>query len=199
MKARRRAMKLRCARGQSMIEFALILPLAIALVLGVVEISYYLLDQHIVTKLTREGSNLISRDASLLDARTALIGLSNGPVNFNNGNSRVIFSVIKRGATVGTPNYNQNVLYQRHSYGSYAASSVITTAGSGSFGGPPDYIAAGADTNTGLRVTSLPANLLTVPGSMIYVTEIYSRHNLITPFNNFGFAAPQTLRSIAYF
>ena len=36
--------------------------------LGVVETSYGLLDQHVVTKLTREGSNLISRDTSLQDA-----------------------------------------------------------------------------------------------------------------------------------
>src|SRR5438046_3007987 len=90
------------SRGQSLIEVALILPLVVALVLGVVEVGYALLDEHIVTKLTREGSNMISRDASLQDARTALINMSSGAVNFNNGNSRMILSVIKRGGTAGT-------------------------------------------------------------------------------------------------
>ena len=34
---------------------------------------------------------------------------------------------------------------------------------------------------------------------MVYVTEIYSPHTLITPFNAFGFSLPQSLYSIAYF
>ena len=50
------------------------------LVLGVVEVSYALLDQHVVTKLTREGSNLISRDTSLQDAATAMRSMSSRPV-----------------------------------------------------------------------------------------------------------------------
>ena len=187
------------SRGQSLIEVALILPLVVALVLGVVEVGYALLDEHIVTKLTREGSNMISRDASLQDARTALINMSSGAVNFSNGNSRMILSVIKRGGTAGTANFNQVFLYARHEYGSFAASSVLTTAGSPSFGGPPDYVAPGADSNANLRVTNLPANLLTVPGNMIYLTEIYSRHTLITPLSNLGINVPQTMRSIAYF
>jgi len=41
--------------GQSMVEFAIILPLLLVVVLGIVEVSYALMDQHLVTKLTREG------------------------------------------------------------------------------------------------------------------------------------------------
>ena len=55
-------------RGQTLLEFALCLPLVLVLALGVIEVSYALLDQHVVTKLSREGANLISRDSSLLDA-----------------------------------------------------------------------------------------------------------------------------------
>ena len=40
-------------RGQSVIEFAIMLPLLLVVVLGVVEVSYALMDQHVVTKLTR--------------------------------------------------------------------------------------------------------------------------------------------------
>ena len=60
------------ASGQSLVEFAIILPLVLLIVLGVVEVGYALLDQHVVTKLTREGSNLISRDTTLQDAATAM-------------------------------------------------------------------------------------------------------------------------------
>jgi len=185
--------------GQSLIEMALILPLCVVLVLGVIEVGYALMDEHIVTKLAREGSNMISRDTSLMDARSALITMSSGPVNFNSANSTVILSVIKMGATLGTANFNQVFIYQRHQYGGFATSSVLSTAGSPSFGGPPDYVAPNADNNANLRVTNLPANLLTVPGTMVYLCEIYSRHNLITPLNNFGITTPPTLKSIAYF
>ena len=123
------------ARGQAMVEFALVLPLCCVLGLGVVEVSYALLDQHVVTKLTREGSNLISRDTTLQDAATALKNMGSNPVDFTTS-STVIFSVIKR---VGTT------------------------------------------------------------GGMLYVTEVFTKHTLITPFDKFGIVVPSTLYSIAYF
>ena len=70
--------------------------------------------------------------------------------------------------------------------------------GGGSFGGAPDYQAANSDNDANLQVTNLPANLI-VPGGLLYVTEIYSRHPLITPFDRFGVTVPNTLYSIAYF
>ena len=78
--------------GQSIVEFAMVLPLILLMVLGVVEIGYALLHEHVVTKLAREGSNLISRDTSLTDAATAMQAMSSAPVNFST-NSRLIFSV----------------------------------------------------------------------------------------------------------
>ena len=114
---RQRLRKLAGSSGQSLVEFAVVLPLVLLIVLGVVEVAYALLDQQVVTKLTREGSNLISRDTSLQDATTAMRTISSRPVNFDNG-SRLIFSVLRRGATTGTANFNQIILYQRYEYGS---------------------------------------------------------------------------------
>ena len=48
-------------------------------------------------------------------------------------------------------------------------------------------------------MTNVPGNLVATPGDMIYVTELYTRHTLITPLNNFGVTLPTTLYSIAYF
>ena len=185
-----------CSSGQSIVEFAIILPLVLVLVLGVVEFSYELLDLHVVTKLTREGSNLISRDTGLVAAGTALASMSNQPVDFNNG-SRMIFSVIKTGVTTGTSNFGKQILYQRYEYGALSATSALSIAGAGSFPAP-DYQAVNADSNTGLQVTNLPASLVGT-GGMIYVTEIYTKHALITPWDRFGFKLPETLYSIAYF
>jgi hypothetical protein len=184
-------------RGQAMVELALALPLILLLLLGVIEVSYALLDQHVVTKLTREGSNLISRDATLQDAVVAMTKMGTRPVDFTKS-STVIFSVIKRVPTAGAANFNKDILYQRTSYGAFAATSKLSTRGSGSFGGSPDYQANNSDNDTNLQITNLPANLLTT-GGMLYVTEVFTKHTLITPFDKFGVAVPSTLYSIAYF
>ncbi|MCM3880163.1 MAG: pilus assembly protein [Vicinamibacterales bacterium] len=183
-------------RGQSLVEFALVLPFLMLVVLGVVEVGYVLLDQHVVTKMSREGSNLISRNTTLDDAVTAMKGMSTRPVNLD-ANSRLIFSVIKKVATVGTPNYNKEVLYQRHAYGSLSAASAIATRGGGAFSGP-DHSAPNSDSDTNLQVTNLPPGMVTL-GGMLYVTEIYTTHPLLTPLQRFGVTVPQTLYSVAYF
>ena len=184
--------------GQSVVEFALILPLLMVIVLGVAEFGFALLDEHVVTRLSREGSNLISRDTSLQDAATALTSMSSPPVNFAT-RSKLIFSVVRKVATTGSANYNMLVLYQRYELGSFSGTSQVTTLGAGSFGGAPDYQAANSDSDTGLRVTNLPVNLVLSKGGMIYITEIFTRHNRITPLDQFGVLVPQTLYSIAYF
>jgi Flp pilus assembly protein TadG len=185
-------------RGQSVVEFAIALPFVTLLALGLVELSAALLDQHVITRLAREGSNLISRDTSLQDAVTALRGMSTRPVNFDNGSSRVILSVVKNVATTGAANYNKPVLYQRVQYGALAAVSQLHTRGAGSFGSAPDYQAANSDNDTSLQVTNLPTGVLTL-GGMLYVTEIYSAHPVMTPLDNFGLHVPRQLYSIAYF
>ena len=185
-------------RGQSLVEFALVMPLALLIVLGLVEVGYALLDQQIVTKITREGSNLISRDTTLQAAGAAVTSMSSRPVNFST-TSKMIFSVIKKGAISGTANYDQLALYQRYEVGNGSGTSRLTMRGGGSFGGAPDYTAVNADTNSGLQITNLDPNLISARGGMIYVTEVFSRHPLITPLDRLGIVVPQTLYSIAYF
>jgi hypothetical protein len=189
---------LKDARGQSIIEFAVVLPLLLVVVLGVIEVSYALLDQHVVTKFTREGSNLISRDTSLADAAAAMKAMSGRPVDFNT-HSRLIFSVVRRGATTGSSNYDKDILYQRYEFGALAATSKLSTLGSGSYGPAPEYQANNPDGDTNLQVTNLSSGIVLTPGGTIYITEIYTTHDLITPFDKFGVTVPKTLYSIAYF
>ncbi len=108
-----RLSRLRSTEGQSIVEFAITLPLLLVICLGVVETAYALIDQHVVTKLAREGSNLISRDTSLERAVAVMSSMSTTPVNFNDGTSRVIFSVLMKGGTTGTSNLGQVILFQR--------------------------------------------------------------------------------------
>jgi hypothetical protein len=142
---------------------------------------------------------LISRDTTLETAAAVMTSMSARPVDFANG-SKVIFTVLKRGATTGTANYDKLVMYQRAEFGSFTgpAPSHVQSPG-GSFGGPPDYKAANSDTDAGLRVTGVPANLVTAPGGMVYITEIFTKRPRITPLQNFGVTVPDVLYSIAYF
>ena len=188
---------LRDSSGQSLIEAALMLPVLFLIVFGTIELGYALVDSHTVTRLTREGSNLISRNTTLYDAGVAVDGMRTGLVDFGS-NSKVIFSVIKRGGTTGTANYDQQVLYQRYEYGGLAATSRIVASG-GTFGPGPDYVAVNSDNDTSLRVTGVSPNLVTVRGGLVYVTEVFSQHPQITPVGNFGITVPQTLYSVAYF
>jgi hypothetical protein len=186
------------AAGQSLVEFTLVLPLLLVVVFGTIEVGYALVDQHVVTKLTREGSNLISRDVTLQDATTAMKTMRTRPVDFENG-SRLILSVIKKVATSGTPNYDKVILYQRYEYGTLPGASALHTKGPATFGGPPDYVAPNSDSNTNLQLVNAPASLVVVSGGMAYVTEIYTTHAPITPLDHFGITLPDTLYSIAYF
>ncbi|HZQ60494.1 MAG TPA: TadE family protein [Casimicrobiaceae bacterium] len=188
---------LRDTRGQTLVEFAMVLPLLIVVAFGVVEFGYMLLDQHVVTKMTREGSNLISRNTTLGDAATVMRNMSTRPVNFD-ANSKLIFSVIRNVSTVGAPNYNTPVLYERYEYGTLARYSTLNTRGPATFGNPPEYQAPNSDSNTNLQVTNLPANIISL-GGMLYVTEIYTQHPRLTPLQNFGITIPSVLYSIAYF
>jgi len=186
--------------GQSMVEMAMILPFVVMLVLGVIETSYALMDNHTVTRLSREGANLISRDSTLDDAYTAMRNMATLPVDFSS-RSKIIFSTVKRVSTTGSTNFGKDILYQWHVYGSGSvsgSSTLLSGAGAGSFGAGPEYFAANPDSNTALRITNLPADFQPT-GSTTYVAEVYSLHPLITPFDRFGVNIPSTLYSIAYF
>jgi hypothetical protein len=187
---------LRRDAGQSLIEFAMVLPLLILIVLGVVEVSYALLDMHVTTSFSREGSNLISRNTSLQDAVTALRQMTSRPLNLEDGSTRIILSVVRRIGTTGTANYNRDILYQRVQYGTLPASSRLS-GGGGAFGPAPDYQALDPNNDAGLRVGGLPVTLSL--GGTIYITEVFTRHTMLTPLSGFGVLLPDRLYSIAYF
>jgi len=114
--------------GQALCEFALTLPILMALVLGVIELGYALFQTQLVTSMAREGSNLIARQVTINDAEAALQTMS-GLVSFD-ANSTLILSVVRLG--VGGANNNVPIIVQRHSVGAFAASSVRTAVSCGS-------------------------------------------------------------------
>lgn len=184
--------------GQTLVEMAFVLPIILMVSLGLVEVSYAVLHQHVISRITREGANLISRDVTLLDASNALKTMSTTPVDFTDG-SQLVLSVLRKGNLVGTANFDKVVLYQRYSIGTIGAASTLTTAGVGAFGGQPDFTAFNSDTDANLRITNLPANVDITRGGLLYVAEVFTQHAPLTPLDKFGVTIPPTLKSIAYF
>ena len=64
-------------RGASMIEFALVLPLLLLLVFGIVEFSVALYDKAVITNASREGARkgVIFRSPALTDAQIAQVAI----------------------------------------------------------------------------------------------------------------------------
>jgi Flp pilus assembly protein TadG len=185
-------------KGQTMVEMAIVLPIIMMVSLGVIEVSYAVLHQHVISRITREGANLISRDVTLLDASNALKSMSTKPVDFTNG-SQLVLSVLRKGSAAGTANFDKVVLYQRYSIGTLGAASTLSTAGAGSFGGQPEFKAFNSDTDANLRITNLPANVDISRGGLLFVAEVFTQHTPLTPLDKFGVTVPPTLRSIAFF
>ena len=161
------------------------------------EFGYALYEDHIIISLAREGSNLISRQSTIQDAETALLAGVHPPINFNQ-NGRLIFSVVKLGT--GGANLNQPIITQRRIVGSLTGNSILGTPPTASYNGAPDYSAVNADNDAAIRVTgSLPNGLTLTAGQSVYITEIYTNHNLLTPAANFGVTLPTNLYASAYF
>ena len=178
--------------GQALCEFALTLPILMALVLGVIELGYALFQTQLITSMSREGSNLISRQVTIGDAEAALQTMS--PIVRFDTNSALILSVVKLG--VGGANKDVPIIVQRHSVGAFAANSVLGDPPQSEYEGSPDYTALDPDNDDSIRVSgTLPNGLTLTPGESVYVTEVFTQRTSIVPF----MPLPATLRASAYF
>ena len=178
--------------GQALCEFALTLPILMALVLGVIELGYALFQTQLITSMSREGSNLISRQVTIGDAEAALETMS--PIVRFDTNSALILSVVKLG--VGGDNKDVPIIVQRHSVGSFAGSSVLGDPPQSAYQGSPDYNAYNPDDDPSIRVSGvLPNGFTLTPGESVYVTEVFTQRTSIVPF----LPLPATLRAAAYF
>ena len=158
-----------------------------------------ILHQHVISRITREGANLISRDVALLDATNALKTMSTAPVDFTDG-SQLVLSVLKKGCTGrARANYDKIVLYQRYC-GRHARHRQH-----------PDHGRRGRVRRRArlqghqLRHRRQPADHQSAgqrghhPGGLLYVAEVFTQHAPLTPLDRFGVTVPPTLQSIAYF
>jgi Flp pilus assembly protein TadG len=163
-------------RGQAILELLPVIVVLLTLTFAVIDFSRAIWQVQVLTGLTREGSNLASRNTTLADSATAIIN-DGAALNLASNGYVIITSVQNVSGTL--------VITGQYSTGSISAASKIGTY--------DPLVPAPA---------TLPATTPVVPqpGDTIYVTEIFSKFSPITPLGAFvNFAVPSTLYDVAYF
>jgi hypothetical protein len=73
--------KLRGAsRGQTLVEFALVIPVFLAILFGLVDLGRFVVTDNILSQAAREGARLASVEASWIGSGDASCGTAGGPV-----------------------------------------------------------------------------------------------------------------------
>lgn len=101
----RRNGRLKAQRGSAVVEFGLILPILLLLLLGSIEGSLALYDKAVITNASREGARagIVARNPKLSDAdiREVVLAYANGSlINFGPSHSPPIVNVVQ--STAGT-------------------------------------------------------------------------------------------------
>jgi Flp pilus assembly protein TadG len=162
-------------RGGALIELALCLPILCILVFGVIECSQIIFDNQVMSGLSRQGSDLASRGATLATTVSSLV-TQGGSLNIGT-QGRIIVTEV-----ANDTNGNPRIVDQAESSTGISAVSAI---GSG-IGNP----------------ASMPSSASTVlnAGQTLYVTEVFYSYSPLTPLGGFlhtSFAF--TLYEVAYF
>lgn len=170
-------------RGQAILELVPVAVLMLTLTFAVIDFSRAIWQLQVVTGLTREGSNLASRNTSLQDSATAV--MNDGAILNLATKGKVIITSVENQGSAGKPSFIVTSQYLSPG-GINAASKVGVYTGKGK----------------GTEKATLPSTTTTVPqpGGTIYVTEVYCSFLPITPLGAFvKYTMPSTLYDAAYF
>jgi hypothetical protein len=151
-------------KGTALVEFAIVTPLLLMLVLGVIEYGNVFSNVHTLASLSREGANLASRGATL---------------------PTVVGTVIANGTDMGLSTRG-GVVASRISVNGGVAKVEEQSASTGYTG--KSHLGAANTPAVGTGTWGLQE------GQIVYVVELFYRYDTITPFENVvGIGVPDTL------
>lgn len=160
--------------GLAVIEFAMVLPLMLVLMFGLIDFGRMILTRQVLINVSREAANLTSRGTTMDDAITA-VKTSAQPLDIP-AHGYVILTEIVRDT-----NGNATIAAQRASGGAPRPSKIGTGVGSGA---------------------SLPTTEHMVPpaGRSLFVAEVYYESPPITPVGELaGITMSELFYDVAFF
>src|SRR5436190_15564422 len=90
-------------RGMALMEFALVLPLILMLLVAGIDFGHLIQTRLILTNVSREGGSVASRTTSITPELTNMVLASGSPLNLAGGDGRVYITRIAAGASKDTP------------------------------------------------------------------------------------------------
>jgi len=160
-------------RGASLLELALLLPILVVLVFGVIDLGRLIHARLVVTNVSREGGSLASRDIQTGANLITMLQSSATPFNLQT-QGRIYVTKIKAGTSQSAP---LPYILSRDSGGSYNVSSSI----GGSVGAAP----TGLSTTMYNHLRFEPAPQSAADIAEISVVEVFYHYRPITPLPNF--------------
>jgi Flp pilus assembly protein TadG len=183
----------RAESGQALLEMALVLPMMLIFVMGIVDFSRAAYVREVITNLAGEGSSLASRYDTLSATVTQVVTDAGNDLNMASAGCVIVTSV-QTATSGGTPQVTGQVI-------SSPCNQQSTTDPDPSMIGC--YPATGSCHNTNATVPTAVQTLLAYnTGYVVYITEIFYSDQLVTPIGAFlGQASllPTNLYSVAYF
>lgn len=180
----RRAKRLKDERGNALVEMAICMPVFLILIFALIDFSQRILDQQMMSAITRQGSDLASRSqivngttADPLGLQTIVSALVTQGNALNIGtNGRIILTAVSD--VNGAP----QIIDQQES-----ATGISVTSSIGSGNGNPATMPSAASTALST-------------GHTLFVTEVFYSYSPMTPIGKFMKASPAgTLYEAAYF
>jgi Flp pilus assembly pilin Flp len=163
-------------KGVAAVEFALILPMLLVMVFGIIDIGRLIQAKLIITSVSREGGSLASRedlgDASSRLNLLTMLQASGKPLNLNGSSGRIYISRIRAGVSVTSPPDVERLV----DGGSLSVPSIIGNA---------ILPYKGLSWDIYKHLVFLPAPQNTSDISAVTVVEVYYRYTPITPLPNF--------------
>jgi len=91
-------------RGAALLEFALVLPMVLILLLGTIDFGHLIQTRLIITNVSREGGSIGSRSRAIDPNFTNLLLASGKPLDLGGADGRVFVTRIKAGQDAANPN-----------------------------------------------------------------------------------------------
>jgi hypothetical protein len=162
----------RRGRGSALLELALVAPILVFLLFGMIDFGRALLARHAITSLSREAANLESRGTTFPDTLQAILQ-SSGSLDLA-GHGYVVLTAVTRDG-------NGNLrITQQEAAGGHPAPSRVGTLG----GGP----------------VTLPNSGVPLVNQTLYVAEVFLDFAPVTPIGSMlGSTLPSSWYDVAFF